>query len=1274
MPALLGGFHDRHHTDGNGPAVEQQPIVVLFADLSGFTTLAERMGDSPRGAEQLHRILNVHFGRIIDLVAEWGGSVLHFAGDATIATWPIVDGAAGAAVDAMGCARAIQQATDGVEVEPGIVLRQRVIVATGRADLTSVGGLEGKREFLVGGPVWDAVAQADVAARPGDIVPCPEVDRLVRSHAESGVTSTSVAANAIADLGEFDDERVEQYLPERMLAQLTLGDPAWLADFRRATTMFISIAGADTAAKLDAATRAVQRIRSDFEGALVQYLYDDKGLVAIGSWGVALSNHENNAARAVAAGRSILAELAQTGCSGSAGVATGRVFAGLLGNDIRREYAVIGDSMNLAARLMARADNSVLCDDATRIELDDQFDFEVQGAIDLKGKSEPLGVFRVHAERAAASRDQSAMSPMVGRAVEFNETLDGLERGMVVISAEAGSGKSRLAEAVVADAESRGVRTLRGYGDELHRSEPYFPWRPIISALLSDSDRADERFPLLGPLLGLDLEPTEFTRDLTPAGRDDVTVGLLLDVLANDEAGSALLVLDDLHWFDTSSWKLLTLVGRSVSILAMTRPLDRYRVPDEAHRVLTADETHVLSLGPLGPAETTELVAALAGAERVSGVLADAIYQRTEGNPLFVEQLVLSLLDHDLVVFGDGAATLRSSARSQTGDLLPDAVQGAVGARIDRLSPAAQLTLKVASVLGRRFNIDGLAAVHPIADTPDELDGDLDAIVATELVETNAHGYRFRHALIQDTAYDLLVGGQRDTLHRSAAQWHESGSAAPNYGLLAHHWGRTSDDAKAVAAFDAAARGAVTTNANYEVVDFIGRARVRAEASGTIQDHQRAEWDAMAGHAYANLGSFGEATEHLDSALARLNRPQPTSNLQLVRAIAGQLRRQVSHRVRAPERTGTEPANLIAAGCYGRLALIHYNNHDLGRSLLVNLAGINLADTVPFPHVRAQFAINAAITAQAVGATKQAAHYRDVAFDAADEVANELLLVTPLPAMSVFEMGEGRVQRSIEIAVRLHGIAVRAGDPRVLEYANAQLGNSKRFAADYRGSLDAAHELMRIGFDRDVAQTQVWGLFGRTMCYRFLADGEALEATLGPFGELLTDPALRAHISASNIVAYGASTALLALERGEREQAFAGALEAAEAVEGLRTIPAYLACCVGILHDAVRQLQALHSDDARLERLWKASDKFAKSCGRIFAVARPQLLIVDGDRLARQDDRAGATEKWTSAKAAAASMDLPLEHATACDRLSETDERDAVMHRAGICAPIGWLL
>jgi class 3 adenylate cyclase len=973
--------------------------AVLWVDVSGFTALSELLAEQgPAGAERLSELLNERFGALIDVVARHGGDITHFAGDALCAVWPL--GAELPLEAALRLAASAALALQALPDDPGRragepPLRVRVGVAAGRCAWAVLGG-EAEAFFVVGGAPPAIAAAAAAAGSPGEVVVAAIAWPLLHGAIDGGEVGPGGdrRLQALADIGAVVSEAdvappvgagtAARFLPLVLRERLALSG-GWLAEFRYVTVLFVGFGDGDFAdpghhAAAQRQVLALQAVVERFEGTVHQLVAEERGATLIAAWGLAGVTHEDDSRRGIEAALAMHAALTRLGVPCGVGISTGRLFCGVRGSAARREWAIVGDRMNLAARLMRAAGQGVLCDDGTASAAAARQHFEPLPPMALKGKARPVPVFRP----AGAAPARAAAVELFGRDSEAAQLEDWLHDlgegrgGIRLIEGGAGIGKSALLAGLARRAVARGATVIRGEGDAVESGTAYFAWRGLLRALLGVEARAAadevarilgeqlagepaarERFALLNDVLALDLPETTVTAAMEPRGRADALRELVSAWLRRvAERRPLLVVIDDAQWLDSASWSLLAAAAsqhaQAVLFAVALRPVD---VPQPAglRRLLEAGAAR-LALAPLAPADALSMVCARLGVDALPRAAEALIVERAMGNPFFSEQLALALRDAGHLVIDGGRCRLARSDAELGSLAVPETVQGVVTGRIDRLGGDEQLTLKVAAVIGRSFGERVLGAVHPAAPAPPLLGGQLRHLQQLEFTRPDAPEpeptHEFVHAITQQVAYDLMIYSQRRQMHRAVAAWVEQrfeGALDPHLPLLAHHWAQAADAERALHYLERSAAQALERFANDEVLRFVGRAlAIVAQGGLAIDAPRRARWSWFQGEALLKLARYAESRGHFLDALQRLGQAVPASRARLGLRLAGQLLLQGVHRLRGGARrvsSGAAAEDLrLAAHLHQRLAEVGYWGHDMLTLLHSTVASLNLAE------------------------------------------------------------------------------------------------------------------------------------------------------------------------------------------------------------------------------------------------------------------------------------------------------------------------------------------
>ena len=424
--------------------------VVMFADVSGFTALSEAMAKyGPEGAEYLAKHLNSYFGQMVKAIASEGGDIFKFAGDAMIVLWPDLDTMEARARRAAQCALAIQEALHAAELSEGVTLSVKIGIGMGRVSVLHLGGVLNRMEYVaVGDPLVQAFNAEGHAEAGGATIVSPQLWKVINPYvnalevfsdgfARLTKHGKGISPEASEGLGAIKkrEKRVNKtrmmkdlgldsldsipglekilkcYLPGAILPWVSPESAdleSWGGDLRNATVMFVNLglkehdllAAAhyeDAMIRAHNVLMAVQSAVYQYEGAVNKFLMDDKGSTLIAVWGLPPLSHEDDPTRGVLCGLAICERLWELGLVASCGITTGVVFCGVVGSTTRKEYSVLGDTVNLSARLMQRAykqGGGVICDRQVRLLAQQGLEFKDEGEISVKGKSHKINIFK----------------------------------------------------------------------------------------------------------------------------------------------------------------------------------------------------------------------------------------------------------------------------------------------------------------------------------------------------------------------------------------------------------------------------------------------------------------------------------------------------------------------------------------------------------------------------------------------------------------------------------------------------------------------------------------------------------------------------------------------------------------------------------------------------------------------------------------------------------------------------------------------------------------
>jgi class 3 adenylate cyclase/tetratricopeptide (TPR) repeat protein len=835
-----------------GLGVRQLEGTLVSVDLSGFTALSERLQAKGRaGAEELTLAVSGVFQSLIGITQRHDGDVLKFRGDALLLFFDGQDHERRACYAAAEMQWLIGATGETMSSVGPVTLRMSTGVYTGICHFFLVEGTH--RELLVTGPAATATIELESGAEAGEILlsertaaalepgwvgPSRGDGRLLRELPER-----EVEVRPETPPPELPDD-IEQYVPEPLRAHLLL--EAGEAEHRQVTAAFLRFTGVDAAIGTHGPEVAHGLLSglADVVGSEIKQF----GLTWFGSdidsgggkiyiVGGAPSSTGADEERMLRALKAILANY--DGLTLRTGVNRGPAFCGDIGSDSCRSYNVMGDTVNLAARLTSRADPGGLLTTADVLErARTRFETTSQSFL-LKGKERPITAYHVGAVLGDKEEEPQAELPFVGREAELAAlalAVDGArvrQQQVVELIGEPGIGKSRLLDEL--KKQALGFTQLRGRCDQYSSASAYSVFRDLLRPLVGLTPEMDAReagvnlmpwiaavMPDLAPLAPLiavpfdaEVPPTPEVDQLDSQFRRDRLHECVGTLLTRVLLMPTLLIIEDGHWIDDASRDLLHSLTREQAprpwLVCVTRR------PQGADFADPDVDGHVqLALGPIDARAAQALALAAAGEVAVSDEVLAVLVERAGGNPLFVRELVAA---------SRGASDVSA---------LPDSVETLILTRMDTLAPENRFLLRNASVLGARFELDMLAKIVR-EELPDA--GDLEhwSRLAEFVAWEGAGRLHFLHDLFRAVAYEGLSFKRRREVHGrvgAVIEEYAGESAADVADLLSLHYHRAAEHQKAWKYSVLAGRRAHDRSANVEAVELYERGLDVAERAG----------------------------------------------------------------------------------------------------------------------------------------------------------------------------------------------------------------------------------------------------------------------------------------------------------------------------------------------------------------------------------------------------------------------------------------------------------
>jgi class 3 adenylate cyclase/tetratricopeptide (TPR) repeat protein len=964
---------------------------VMFADLSGFTALSGTLSAlGKQGAEEISAIINSLFGALVEEIHRYRGWLLKFGGDAITAFFDAHTLGERHAALASSAALAMQARMAqfaALQTRAGtFTLRLRIGVHSGQMFAAQVGDVE-HIELVATGRNINRVALAQEIAEPGEVV----ISRATRDRLREVRTEERQAAffllkamptietpppasrwgRAIGrgDMAELimlarQVDALRPYLPRGLPRRFIAAEgDSESGEFRPVTVLFanffpfsavLDMLGDDYATAvgvLNAYYRRAQQVVHRYGGIVNKvdmYTFGDK-LMAL--FGAPVAN-EDDPLRATRAALDLHDALAEANAEvfdllhpkvgrllkidrqffkQRIGINTGVVFAGKVGSARRHGYTVMGQHVNLAARLMSAAEQgTVILSPATRRAVERHIALRELPAIKLKGIEQPVPIAQALHPFGIVQDDRRGVArpALVGREQEMERMIAEARMAftshqgrIIALAGEAGAGKTRLIE----DALQRLVLLSGQEGNTA--IPPFFPYsvetqsyqqntayavvRDLLGQFFNLNQAATPaeqlelinrrvsalvpelaRFtPLLGDILSVRFEDTPLTAALTPQQRHDRTLELFEAlILAEAKIRPMVLIIDDLHWADASSIELVQRLATHAAQAALLLVFGYRLDPPIAEPWRELGNCARIEVRELSAEGSMALARELLRGEPPSDLT--TLIEKTQGNPFFVEEVVRGLVESGALVHQTAGWQL-TRALDETS--VPDSIEGVITARLDRLEERSREILQIAAVVGRRFLYPILTGV---INRPDGLPDRLRTLTEAELIlpeEIDRDlAYLFRHALTRDVAYEAILYARRRELHRRVARRIEELNADrldDQLALLARHYLLAEEWAPAFDYHLRAGRQAQTRYANREAIALYERALqvalqisdFRLQITGTqsaIYNLQSAivELHERLGVVRALIGEYDTALQDYQSALDLLQR-QPDATI-----------------------------------------------------------------------------------------------------------------------------------------------------------------------------------------------------------------------------------------------------------------------------------------------------------------------------------------------------------------------------------------------------------
>ena len=751
---------------------------------------------------------------------------------------------------AVQCGIDIQSKLDKYDSNEGFSLTLHIGVGSG--DLLSLwcGGIEDSFEYLVSGEPLAQLRTAVDNAKAGEVAVSSAAWNLIKSYCDGepveedykiinihkGVPVLSL--DTIKGWPRVDAEPVLRcFIP--LAVQVSVDsqhNAGWQNELRSATILFVKLNTPiesndeqEYLSKIHSVLCCMQQVIFKYRGMIRQFLADDKGTVLIAAFGVPPLSHFDDPIRGIKSGLDIHRELSKLGMDCSIGVTTGQVFCGSVGSEVRQEYAMVGDTVNLSARLMMAAfkqDKKLLCDKTTYERSKNSVNFNELTPIIVKGKKNPVSIYSpaIDIDEIAVPKRLNDRKYLTNRPEVIQLIKDKLQQlvcdydhknskiGSLAIIGEQGMGKSLVINEVIRLAIDENILICSSIPDGFQREEPLLVFSSIISDILGitkvqkdcmkfefdsellakklkelfDNKNTIDLLPLLNIILPLKFPETNITKNIPSSERYEVLSKLLLQIFKKiSKQLPFIITIEDVHLLDNYSKSLLQNILTSIpSILVVFTASTHGQILEYSE----IPKLVYIKLEPFSEDDSIHFVESELGVNSIP-IEIQNVLKKAQGNPYLLSEISRSIFESESIIIEDKKCKIIGDLQAL--DLTR--ISSIINSTMDRFSAAQQMVLKVASVIGFCFDLETLIQIFPSGENQkkflkrelDELCRD-QVIIASNIQEGEEE-YEFTNKSFLDVVHERLTFAQRYHLHLHIAQWYEK-TRQNQYAKLAYHW------------------------------------------------------------------------------------------------------------------------------------------------------------------------------------------------------------------------------------------------------------------------------------------------------------------------------------------------------------------------------------------------------------------------------------------------------------------------------------------------------
>ncbi len=834
--------------------------TFLFADISGFTAMSELLAASGKeGAEELTGIMNGFFTSFCAVLAGYGGDILFFGGDAAMVFFRKNEGETWRenCVRGFVCSLALHENVmqmGAVKTSSGCFSLSMTIGFSSGAGKAVFAGVNAPSSIIFAGRVLRNCCKAESLASPGGTACHFSFGRhfdgsMMKRRSRGFYVPVIINPPSVrcADVLDIKAAKIASgcaaFLDERLRRRVRASKTPFYGEHRTVTTSFINFEDLDYDNDVNAPLRLnlyyvfLCDVVNRYGGFVSRIDTADKGSKALVLFGAPVA-FEYIEERALLCAKELL-ETNAVGLKQKIGITTGNVYAGDVGSSVRKEYTLMGDAVNLAARLMSRSKwGEILIDERTGAKAGRRFSFSKREPVIVKGKKDKITILQISGlkEEGALGEEEKTVA-ITGRRKELNLirkfkklTSEGVS-SILTISGPQGTGKTVILNKLSSCLEGSEVKKFYLTPDPVIKGVALKPWLSFFRAafgfekndsvsLRSRKTRARIKglkgdwhllAPLMGEALSLDIPHNYLTSSMGPELKMERLFDLALELLINESLKhKCLIIFDDIQWIDGTSLKLLNYILRNIPsgnisiVLSGREEIVINDIPESAERFS-------IRLRNFNEKESEKLaLKVLKG--KVPAKFLKNLVMRSEGNPLFITE----------------ASEAFNRTRSEE---IPESMNGIVMTKIDSIDESMRAVLKTASVAGQYFTEDIL---NDLMNASGKLPAILGRLVSEGIVSSSGGGnYCFSRLMFREVAYETLLFRDRRELHLKAGDLicdKHKNNLNEVYEILAHHYYSAHAAPKAVEYLYKAGKKTASLYANDEALDFLSKGIEMAES------------------------------------------------------------------------------------------------------------------------------------------------------------------------------------------------------------------------------------------------------------------------------------------------------------------------------------------------------------------------------------------------------------------------------------------------------------